>query len=81
MRFASNDKEGDFITMFKLDKEKYLQIARAESVQTALTALARDTERWEWDSFEGDGGWKPQQFEALKEVREFSRELWDMATL
>lgn len=65
--------------MLKLDREKYLQIARTEGVNAALTRLARDTERMEWDSFEGEGGWKPDQFEALREVREFSRELWQLA--
>ena len=64
---------------FSLNKEKYLQIAKTESVQAALTALHRDTEHWEWDTFEGEEGYKPDQFEALKDVRAFSRELWEMA--
>jgi hypothetical protein len=65
--------------MFKLDREKYIQIARTEGAQAALTRLHRDTERWEWDTFEGEQGWKPEQFEALREVRAFSRELWELA--
>lgn len=64
--------------MFNIDREKYLQIARTEGVNAALTRLARDTERWEWDTFEGEGGWKPTQFEAMRKVREFSRELWEI---
>ena len=64
--------------MFNIDREKYLQIARNEGVNAALTRLARDTERWEWDTFEGEGGWKPNQFEAMRKVREFSRELWEL---
>jgi hypothetical protein len=67
--------------MFKLDKEKYLKIARSEGIPAAITRLHRDTERWEWDSFEGEGGYKPNQFEALQEVRAFSRELYEMAAI
>jgi hypothetical protein len=65
--------------MLKIDKEKYLQIARTEGAASALTRLYRDTERWEWDTFEGDQGYKPQQWETLKDVRAFARELWDSA--
>jgi hypothetical protein len=67
--------------MFKFEKETYRQIARNEGVNVALTRLYRDTERWEWDTFEGEGGWKPTQFEALKEVRAFARELWELANV
>jgi hypothetical protein len=64
--------------MFKLDKEKYIQIIRTEGLNAALTRLHRDSEHWEWDTFEGEGGWKPQQWEAMREVRNFSRELWEI---
>jgi hypothetical protein len=64
--------------MFKLDKEKYIQISRTEGLNAALTRLAKDTERWEYDTFEGEEGWKPDQWDALREVRNFSRELWDI---
>ena len=64
--------------MFKLDKEKYIQMARTEGLNAALTRLQRDTELWEWDTFEGEAGWKPDQWEALREVRSFSRELWEL---
>jgi hypothetical protein len=64
---------------FTLDKEKYLQIARTEGANAALTRLYRDTERWEWDTFEGEAGYKPGQWDALREVRVFARELWDLA--
>ncbi len=67
--------------MTPFDREKYLQIAKTQSPQKAITQLHLDTERWEWESFEGEAGYQPAQFEALKSVREFSRELWDMATL
>ena len=68
-------------TTFNIDKEKYRQIARDQGIPAALTALHRDTEHWEWDTFEGNEGYKPTQFEALKSVREFSRELWEIATV
>ncbi|MGZ3688352.1 MAG: hypothetical protein ACXWPM_07010 [Bdellovibrionota bacterium] len=65
--------------MFKLNKEKYLTIARAQGAQVALTALHRDMNQWEIETFEGEKGWQPQMFEDLKSVRDFSRELWEMA--
>ena len=64
--------------MFKLDKEKYYLIARTEGLDQALTRLHRDTERWEFDTFEGEKGYQPQSWEALREVRIFSRELWEI---
>ena len=64
--------------MLKLDKDKYQQIARTEGLNSALTRLYRDTETWEWDTFEGENGYKPEQWEVLREVRAFARELWDM---
>jgi hypothetical protein len=65
--------------MLKIDREKYQQIARTEGVNAALTRLYRDTERWEWDTFEGEKGYQPQQWETLRDVRAFARELWDAA--
>lgn len=65
--------------MFKLDRDKYHQIARSEGLNAALTRLYRDNERWEWDTFEGEKGYQPQQWEALREVRALARELWDTA--
>lgn len=63
--------------MLKLDKEKYYQIARAEGLNSALTRLYQDTNHWEWETFEGDLGYQPQQWEVLRDVRAFARELWD----
>ena len=65
--------------MLKLNKEKYLQIARTQGAQAALTQLHKDTERWEYQTFEGDKGYQPEMFEDLKDVRAFSRELWELA--
>lgn len=63
--------------MFQIDKQKYVQIMNTEGLNAALTALHRDSEQWEYQTFEGDGGWKPEDWEKLREVRKFSRELWD----
>ena len=63
-------------TPFKLDREKYLRLARSEGVQAALTRLHLDTERWEHTAFEGEKGWQPALWQELEAVRKFSRELW-----
>ncbi len=64
---------------FQLDREKYLGILRDEGVQAALTALHKDTNLWEIETFEGEKGYQPQMFQDLIEVRRFSRELWDIS--
>lgn len=74
--FAGNSK-----SMFKFDKEKYLQILRSAGANAALTALQKDTERWEFQSFEGEQGYQPEMNRGLSDVRAFSRELWEIATL
>jgi hypothetical protein len=63
--------------MDRLNKEKYLEILRNQGLSAALTALHRDTEKVEFETFEGQQGWRPELFEYLKEVRNFSRELWN----
>ena len=63
--------------MFQIDKQKYVQIMNSEGLNAALTALHRDSEQWEYQTFEGDDGWKPEDWEKMREVRKFSRELWD----
>jgi hypothetical protein len=60
-------------------KQKYLDIARTQGAQAALTQLHLDTNGWEFDTFEGREGWKPDQWQRLEEVRAFSRELWESA--
>jgi hypothetical protein len=60
----------------KLDRAKYIEILNSEGLSAALTALHRDSERMEFETFEGRDGFKPQLFEYLDEVRAFSRELW-----
>lgn len=65
--------------MFNLDQEKYIRIARTQGHQAALTQLHRDTERWEFDCFEGKKGWNPEMWKALDAVRSLQRELWNEA--
>ena len=62
----------------RIDKEKYYAILKAEGLSAALTALHRDTWDLEFETFEGQQGWRPELFEYSKEIREFSRELWDI---
>ena len=65
-------------TPFKLDREKYLRLARTDGAHAALTKLHVDTERWEHKAFEGEKGWQPELWHELEAVRRFSRELWAM---
>lgn len=59
-----------------LDRAKYLDILKSEGLPAALTALHRDSEVLEFETFEGAGGYKPEMYAFLEEVRTFSRELW-----
>ena len=61
-----------------LDRQKYVSILKSEGISAALTALHRDIERVEFETFEGREGWKPELFEELKQIRGWSRELWDI---
>lgn len=67
------------MTQLKMDKEKYLQIARTQGAEKAITELHRDMERWEFETFEGPEGYQPGMWKDLEEVRKFSRELWEIA--
>ncbi|MCC7440446.1 MAG: hypothetical protein IT285_02365 [Bdellovibrionales bacterium] len=62
--------------ILKLDRQKYLQIASAKSLDAAITQLHRDMLAIEYESFEGANGWQPELWGSLKEWREFSQELW-----
>ena len=69
-------------TSFQFDevtKQKYFEILKSKGLATALTTLHRDYERLENQSFEGIKGYQPQMWENLKPMRDFSRELWDLA--
>jgi hypothetical protein len=75
------EREGEMCEdkrMFKLNREKYLQILKNDGLPAALTTLHKDSERWEHETFEGPEGWQPEAWEALREVRAFSRELWEI---
>ena len=67
--------------MLPIDKDKYIQIARTEGPNAAITALHKDTNLIEIESSEGKAGWDPELFEQIKKIRDFSRELWDAAVL
>jgi hypothetical protein len=64
---------------FDFNKDKYIRMAKTEGVHTALTRLHQDLNQWEFIAFEGDEGYSPDTWEALKEVRKFSTELWEIA--
>jgi hypothetical protein len=61
----------------QLDRAKYLQIAHQEGLAAALTALHRDTEQLEYQTFEGEQGYQEKLWNFLEDVRKFSRELWE----
>jgi hypothetical protein len=63
--------------MLTIDREKYLEIAKNDGISAAITTLHLDTERMEFETFEGQAGYRPELFEHLKKVREFSCELWN----
>lgn len=63
-------------TSIQLDRAKYIEIVKSEGLSAALTALHRDSERMEFETFEGRDGYKPELYAYLEEVRSFSRELW-----
>lgn len=60
----------------QLDRAKYIEIVKSEGLSAALTALHRDSERMEFETFEGRDGYKADLYAYLEEVRSFSRELW-----
>lgn len=64
---------------FSFDREKYLTLVRTQGVEAAITQLHRDTAQWEVEAFEGPEGWRPVMWSRLHQVRDFSRELWQMA--
>ena len=60
----------------KLDRAKYIEVLNSEGLSAALTALHRDSERMEFETFEGRDGFNPTLYAYLEDVRTFSRELW-----
>lgn len=65
--------------MEKLNKQKYLRIAKTEGANQALTVLHDDLRALEHDAFEGREGWQPKKWESLEDYRALSREIWNAA--
>ncbi len=65
--------------MLKLDREKYIRIAKTQGLSAAVTALHKEMGAVEYETFEGKDGYQPKLWEELEEIRTFSRELWDIA--
>jgi hypothetical protein len=63
--------------MLKLDRDKYFRILKAEGINAALTALHKDKELCEFETFEGSEGYQRAMWDYLAEVRQLSRELWN----
>jgi hypothetical protein len=63
----------------RLDKDKFLTILRNEGLSAAITALHKEKNELELDTFEGPEGYQPALFELVREYCDFSRELWDTA--
>lgn len=66
-------------TAFHFDKEKYLQIFKTDGASQALTTLHNDIREWEHQAFEGEKGYQPEMWKKIIDVRNFSRELWELA--
>jgi hypothetical protein len=64
---------------FQFDKEKYIRLLKSEGISVALTQLHKDTTHWETYAFEGPKGYQPDMWAELHKVRDFSRELWEIA--
>lgn len=64
---------------YRLNKEKYFRIMREEGVEAALTTLHHDKEKLEFETFEGKEGYQRELWDYLEEVRQISRELWDLS--
>jgi len=51
---------------------------KSKGISAALTALHEDTAKLEHQAFESEGGFQPELWEQINEVKKFSRELWEM---
>ncbi len=67
------------VHVFQFDREKYIHLMKSKGITAALTQLHTDTIRWEYEAFEGEKGYQPDMWNALQEVRNFSRELWEIS--
>lgn len=60
------------------NREKYLGIARTESLSKAVTTLHQDIWEVEYQCFENENGYNAAVWKTLTEMRLFSREMWDL---
>lgn len=60
------------------DLEFYRQLTKTDGAAVALTQLHHDLAQWELEAFEGEQGYQPELWKKLHEVRDLSRELWEM---
>jgi hypothetical protein len=59
--------------------ETYLELAKTKGYAAALSALHRQIEIWEVQTFEGRQGWDPDAWKKLHEIRDFHRSLYSAA--
>ena len=64
--------------MSQVDKEKYLDIAKQQGLQTAVNLLHHELWQLEQECFDTPNGYQPEVWKKLNELRLFSRELWDL---
>lgn len=57
-------------------RKKYLEMAKSENLDKAVTALHNEIGKLEPRTY--DGGFNQQRFEELQALRELARELWTM---
>lgn len=66
------------VSEFRFDKEKYLQMAKTNGLPYAITELHNELRELEHETFEGNAGYQPELWEKLKDIRNFSIELWNL---
>lgn len=64
--------------MASLNRQKYLDIVQAQGISAALTTLHRDMAIVEYQAFEGNRKAEPEMLAQLNEMRDFSREIWEI---
>ncbi len=64
--------------MASLNRQKYLDIVQTQGIPAALTALHRDMAVVEYQAFEGNRKAEPEMLAQLNEMRDFSREIWEL---
>jgi hypothetical protein len=67
-----------FDPSFKFNREKYLELVRAQGVSAVITQLQHDIRMLEDEAFEKEPGWQPDLWEEMKKYRDFSAEVWDL---